>query len=194
MRADRDEDRIEAARHRCSARTSSTLWLRTIRTPMSSIRADLLHQIVARQAIGGDAEVHHAAGQPARPRGSRRHGRAGRGDRRRRGRSARRRRRGRACRSAARRSAAASLLDAARSPRKRSTAWMLTAAVERHHDCSALFAGVVADAAVHRRQRVVAHQRLPGLRGICPPGQGRARLGCSPPAGQASLQGGSRST
>ena len=65
MGADRDEDGVEAARPPCSASTSSTLWLRTIADAHRLDPPDLLHQIRARQAIGGDAEMQHAAGQRA---------------------------------------------------------------------------------------------------------------------------------
>ena len=51
---------------------------------------------------------------------------------------------------------------AARSPRKRSTAWMPTGAVQLAAIAGA-FARMVADPAVHRRHRVVPHQRLPRL-------------------------------
>ena len=49
----------------CSARTSSTLWLSTILTPNRSMRAISAHQVGARQPVGGNAEMQHAAGDRA---------------------------------------------------------------------------------------------------------------------------------
>ena len=82
-----------------------------------------------------------------------------------------------ACRWAARRRATASFSSAARSPRKRSTAWMLTA-LSSSPRLQLRLAGVIADPAMHGRQRVVAQERFPGLAVFARPAPDRARPGC----------------
>ena len=180
MRADRDEAGIEARRPVISATTSSTLWSSTILTPISSIcRSRLEH--VARQAVGGDAEMHHAAGQragiadldrvpepreviggrqPARPGADHQHALA--------------RRRGRAIEAASR-------ARSRQSPRKRSTAWMLTAL----SSCARLQLSRTGDSRPGRAPPATGCRRsasaTPPRSG--PPARGRAKPGCSRPPG-----------
>ena len=142
-----------------SASTSSTLWFEHDLHAHALDPRDLVHQIGARQAIGGNAEMQHAAGQRpglvdlhlmAQPRqmiGRRQAARPGADDQ-------------HAFAGGRRAIGTVQPSSVARSPRKRSTAWIDTAArVPR--DCSR-FARVIADAAVRRRQRIVLHQRFPG--------------------------------
>ena len=133
----------------------------------------------ARRAAAGRRGCRSASCRRARARrrGSRPRGRAGRGGRRRTGRSGRRRRRARACRWRRRRVEAPALLDrqVAQEALDRVDR---DGAVEVARGCRRL-AGVVADAAVDGRQRVVARRSSPGV--LVPAGlrRGRATPGCS---------------
>ena len=102
VRADRHEDRIETPRV-LFGRQILDLVIEDDPDAHRLDARDLLHQILARQAVGGDAEMHHAAGQRAGLVDLDGVARAAPGGRRRTARSDRRRPRARACRSAARR-------------------------------------------------------------------------------------------
>ena len=154
---------------------------------------DLAGQL--RRAAGGRRECRNASCRraAARLRGFRRHGRAAPDDRRPTGRSGRRRRPAPSCRVGRRARRERPALRAARSPRKRSTAWMPTGASIAPR-LQAAFAGVIADPAVHGGHRIVADKRSPRPRGICPAWASASQPWMFSPAGQALLQGGSRST
>jgi hypothetical protein len=65
MGADGHEDGVKAPSSRALS-TSSTLWLRVSVTPAATMRATSLIQHLAGQAVSGNAEAQHAAGERAR--------------------------------------------------------------------------------------------------------------------------------